>query len=134
MTTEQKEEILNEIRKIHGITMPEKDPAFAVITALEIVASRYLKEVDLLMVQQSANYETTTVRYLDKAKELAEIKISAAVDDVLIRMDEYKIKAIEEMKIETPKAEVPSIYWYLLSISVLSALGFGYAISMLIFT
>ncbi|MBA1421153.1 MAG: hypothetical protein FAF03_09985 [Epsilonproteobacteria bacterium] len=70
MTEEQKQELLDAIRK-QNIQIGKTDPLFAVITALEFVTQRYLKEVDILMLKQSANYETTTVRYLDKAKELA---------------------------------------------------------------
>ena len=133
MTEEQKQELLDAIRK-QNIQIGKTDPLFAVITALEFVTQRYLKEVDILMLKQSANHETTTIRYLDKAKELAEVKISKAVEDVYIKMDEYKTTAIEEMKKEKPTPQVPSIYWYLLFISVVSALGFGYLFSMLIFT
>jgi hypothetical protein len=111
MTDEQKEEILNEIRKIHGIAMPEKDPAFAVITALEIVARRYLQEVDILMAKNAATHEETTVRYLDKAKELAEVKISNAVENVYEKLDEFKINTIKEVKEVKPKQEIPLFYW-----------------------
>ncbi|RRS29869.1 MAG: hypothetical protein P794_09475 [Epsilonproteobacteria bacterium (ex Lamellibrachia satsuma)] len=126
MTDEQKEEILNEIRKIHGIAMPEKDPAFAVITALEIVARRYLQEVDILMTKQSANYEDTTVKYLDKAKELAEVKISNAVENVYETLDEFKINTIKEVQEVKPKQEIPLFYW----IFTLMAGAMGYMLCL----
>ena len=135
MTNEQKEDILNKIRKIHGIAMPEKDPAFAILTGMEFIVKRYLKEVELLMSKQAVEYETTTVRYLDKAKELAEVKINAAVEDVYQDLHNLKINTIKEVQEVKPKPQdVPDIYWYLLSICTISAIGISFAIAMLIFT
>ena len=133
MTEEQKQELLDAIRK-QNIQIGKTDPLFAVITALEFVTQRYLKEVDLLMIRQSANYETTTVRYLDKAKELAEVKISHAVEEVLIRMDDYKVKVIEDLKTETPKAEIPTVFWVLLGMTGVMSIAAGYMVALLILT
>jgi len=125
MTEEQKQELLDAIRK-QNIQIGKTDPLFAVITALEFVTQRYLKEVDILMLKQSANYETTTVRYLDKAKELAEVKISNAVENVYEKLDEFKINTIKEVKEVKPKQEIPLFYW----IFTLMAGAMGYMLCL----
>lgn len=78
MTDLQKEEILNQIRKEHGIALDSKDPIFAVITANEIILKTYIKELEEQLIVQKNEIERITEQYLNRAKELAEKKISHA--------------------------------------------------------
>ncbi len=78
MTDLKKEEILNQIRKEHGIALDSKDPIFAVITANEIILKTYIKELEEQLIVQKNEIERITEQYLNRAKELAEKKISHA--------------------------------------------------------
>lgn len=78
MTDLQKEEILNQIRKEHNIALDSKDPIFAVITANEIILKTYIKELEEQLIIQKSEIERMTEQYLNRAKELAEKKISHA--------------------------------------------------------
>ena len=134
MTEEQKEEILNEIRKSHGIAMNSNDPTFAVITALEIVARRYLKEVDLLMTKQTVTIQDTTELYLSKAKDLAEVKITTATNKTLEQLEQFKLEAKQDLTNArdnpSSSSQIPMIYWVLLAMTG----AVGYMTALLILT
>jgi len=135
VTEEQKEEILNEIRKSHGIAMNSNDPTFAVITALEIVARHYLKEVDLLITKQTVTIQDSTELYLSKVKELAEVKISAATNNTLDQLKQFKIEAKQDLTTharDDPSSSmpIPIIYWILLVMTGV----IGYMSALLILT
>lgn len=111
MDEAQKLEILNAIRKAHGIATTEKDPIFSLVTISEIVFSKYMQKMDLMFTQHEANLETMTEKYLSKSKELAEVKISNAVEDTYQKLDEIKTTTIKEVQEVKPKQEIPIFYW-----------------------
>jgi len=111
MDEAQKLEILNAIREAHGIATTEKDPIFSLVTISEIVFSKYMQKMDLMFTQHEANLETMTEKYLSKSKELAEVKISNAVEDTYQKLDEIKTTTIKEVQEVKPKQEIPIFYW-----------------------
>ena len=133
MTDEQKEEILNAIRKTHGIATTEKDPIFALVTISEIVFSEYIKKVDLMFTQHEVNVETTTEKYLSKVKELAEVKISKAVDNAYSQLEQFESEAKQDLtnaRDDPSSSQIPIIYWLLLGMTGVV----GYMVALLILT
>ena len=133
MTDEQKEEILNAIRKTHGIATTEKDPIFALVTISEIVFSEYIKKMDLMFTQHEVNVETTTEKYLSKVKELAEVKISKAVDNAYSQLEQFKSEAKQNLtnaRDDPSSSQIPIIYWLLLGMTGVV----GYMVALLILT
>ena len=133
MTDEQKEEILNAIRKTHGIATTEKDPIFALVTISEIVFSEYIKKMDLMFTQHEVNVETTTEKYLSKVKELAEVKISKAVDNAYSQLEQFKSEAKQNLtnaRDDPSSSQIPIIYWLLLGMTG----AVGYMAALLILT
>jgi len=133
MTDEQKEEILNAIRKTHGIATTEKDPIFALVTISEIVFSEYIKKVDLMFTQHEVNVETTTEKYLSKVKELAEVKISKAVDNAYSQLEQFESEAKQDLtnaRDDPSSSQIPIIYWLLLGMTG----AVGYMAALLILT
>lgn len=134
MTDEQKEEILNSIRKTHGIATTEKDPIFSLLTISEIVFSEYMKKIDLMFTQHEANVETTTEKYLSKVKELAEVKITTATNSTLEQLEQFKIEAKQDLvnarDDPSSSSQIPMIYWVLLAMTG----AVGYLIALLILT
>lgn len=135
---EKKEEILNAIRK-KGIAIDAKDPLFALLIASEFALVDYLNKVDLLFSQHLQSMESATVRYQTEAKELAEVKISKAVNDAFNRLDKYKEEIDEAMKYAHRQKDIsstdsdrsngiPTIFWL---IPIFSA-AIGYAAALFI--
>lgn len=106
MTDEQKEEILNAIRKAHGIATTPKDPLFALITANEYAMSHYMAKIDLLFMEQMSDMEAARLRFQNDAKELAEIKISKAVNNAFDRLDAYKKEIDEALEYARSQSEI----------------------------
>ena len=106
MTDEQKEEILNAIRKAHGIATTPKDPLFALITANEYAMSHYMAKIDLLFMEQMSDMEAARLRFQNDAKELAEIKISKAVNNAFDRLDAYKKEIDEALEYARRQSEI----------------------------
>ena len=133
LNDEMKEELLARIRK-HNIQLSSNDALFALLETLLYTSNRYIREVDLLMQQHNATMESTTQRYLSKGKELLEDKLSDAIEDTMIQLTNFKNKSIEELKNEKPQAQISSVWWALLAMSVIMSGAFGYLIALLILT
>ncbi len=133
LNDEMKEELLARIRK-HNIQLSSNDAIFALLETLLYTSNRYIREVDLLMQQHNATMESTTQRYLSKGKELLEDKLSDAIEDTMIQLTNFKNKSIEELKSEKPQAQISSVWWALLAMSVIMSGAFGYLIALLILT
>jgi len=131
MTELQKEEILNQIRKEHGIALDLKDPIFAVITANEIILKAYSKELEEQLIVQKEELESITEKYLNRAKELAEKKISHATQ----KAQEKIIQTSNEVGVEQPSNRIDSTKSFptlLLLCTVTGAiLGYGLALLLL---
>jgi len=135
MKEEQRSEILASIRK-GGLTINERDPIFAILTANEIAFNDHLAKMDILFIEHSSKLESAIQRYQDEAKNLAEVRISRAVNGAFERLDDYK-KEIEEVKAPPPPPEPnkdlgnkPGVYYALVPIFA-AASGFTAALLIL---
>ena len=133
LNDEMKEELLARIRK-HNIQLSSNDALFALLETLLYTSNRYIREVDLLMQQHNATMESTTQRYLSKGKELLEDKLSTAIEDTMIQLTDFKNQSIEELKSEKPQAQISSVWWALLAMSIIMSGAFGYLIALFILT
>lgn len=128
MTPEQKQEILNKIREVHKIGVDETDPFFAIITANEVAFEDHLAKMDIQNMEFYAKMES----FLQETRNLAEVRISKAVNEALERLDDYK-KEIEEIKAtQEPQAlnSKPGVYYALIPI-IAAAAGFAAALLIL---
>jgi hypothetical protein len=129
--------MLNKIREIHGISTTEKDPIFAIITANEIAFEDHLAKIDIQNMQFYAKLASFTKEIQDEAKNLAEVRISRAVNGAFERLDDYK-KEIEEVK-ATPSSEeqkkngvdLGKMMWYVFGVFASACLGFGLGLLIL---
>ncbi len=126
MTPERKQEILEKIRQEHKIAIDEDDPMFAIITANEVVFEDYMSKQNIMFAEHLANMETSTENYLTRAKELAEVKISNAVEEAYQKIEEFRDEAKAEIEVKEEsktKQSIPILYWVMLLFAV--ALGYG---------
>jgi len=129
--------MLNKIREIHGISTTEKDPIFAILTANEIAFEDHLAKIDIQNMEFYAKLESFTKEIQDEAKNLAEVRISRAVNGAFERLDDYK-KEIEEVK-ATPSSEeqkkngmnLEKMIWYVFGVFASACLGFGLCLIIL---
>ena len=131
MTPEQKQEILNKIREVHKIGVDETDPFFAIITANEVAFEDHLAKMDIQNMEFYAKIEGFLQEIQKETKNLAEVRISKAVNEALERLDDYK-KEIEEIKAtQEPQAlnSKPGVYYALIPIIAATA---GFAAALLI--
>ncbi len=137
LTPEKKQELLNKIRELHKISVDDDDPLFALITANEYAFLDHMSKVDILFKDQLSNIEEATKRYQDEIKELAEVKISKAVNDAFNRLDAYKKEIDEALEYARSQSEItadqkigfkniPPLFWLLPIFSV--ALGYAAAL------
>jgi len=93
MTEEIKEQILDSIRKNHGIVIDRKDPIFAVLTANDIILHKYIHEVEESLFLQKTEIEDITKKYLLATKELAEKRLMAALQEAQVKLEEKTHKS-----------------------------------------
>lgn len=131
MTETQKEEILNQIRKQHGIALDSKDPIFAVITANEIVLNNYINQVEQKFIQQKIEIETITEQYLNRAKELAEKQILHATQKAHEQIIQTTQKLRAEQRTDQPTHATNYSPALLFLCTVAGAIG-GYTLAFLL--
>lgn len=136
MTEASKEEVSNAIRKAHKISISASDPLFALLTANEIIFEDQLAKIDIQNMEFFAKLKSFTKEIQDEAKNLAEVRISKAVNGAFERLDDYK-KEIEEVKAPPPPPEPnkdlgnkPGVYYALVPIFA-AASGFTAALLIL---
>jgi len=76
-----KEEILNAIRKEHGLALDSKDPMFALVTANEIILNKQLEQLNHIFSDQLIEMEAVTKNYLSNAKGLLEKRLTLALKE-----------------------------------------------------
>ena len=136
MNDEQRSEILAAIRK-GGVGINEKDPIFAFLTATEIIFEDHLVKIDIQNMEFYAKLKSFTKEIQDEAKNLAEVRISRAVNGAFERLDDYK-KEIEEVK-ATPSSDdqtksgvnLEKMMWYVFGVLTSACLGFGLGLLIL---
>ena len=98
MKREEKEKILETIRKEHGIAIDKNDPLFALITANEIMLERQIKEQAQQFKEQLIDMEMVTTRYLTQSKELLEKKLTKILKEAKTQLDENNKQTRVEIK------------------------------------
>jgi len=137
VTPKQTEEILDAIRKTYGISTTERDPIFAILTGTEVLFEDHLAKMDIQNMEFYAKIEGFIKEIQNEAKNLAEVRISRAVNEAFERLDDYK-KEIEEVK-ATPSLEeqtksgvdMQKMMWYLFGLLTSACLGFGLGLIIL---
>ena len=137
MTEESKEEISNAIRKAHKVSISASDPLFALLTANEIIFEDQLAKIDIQNMEFYAKLKSFTKEIQDEAKNLAEVRISKAVNGAFERLDDYK-KEIEEVKAPPSSEEqkksgvnLEKMMWYVFGLFTSACLGFGLGLIIL---
>jgi hypothetical protein len=136
MNDEQRSEILASIRK-GNLSIDENDPIFAILTANEICFEDHLAKIDIQNMEFYAKLKSFTKEIQDEAINLAEVRISKAVNGAFDRLDDYK-KEIEEVK-ATPSLEeqkkngvdLEKMMWYVFGVITSACLGFGLGLLIL---
>lgn len=136
MNEQQRSKILASIRK-GNLAINEGDPIFAILTANEICFEDHLAKIDIQNMEFYAKLESFTKRIQDEAKNLAEARISKAVNGAFERLDDYK-KEIEEVKAPPSSEEqkksgvdLEKMMWYVFGLFTSACLGFGLGLIIL---
>ncbi|MDY0215055.1 MAG: hypothetical protein RBS24_06070 [Bacilli bacterium] len=104
MNEKKVDEIIAKIAKEHSIILDRNDPVFAVITANECMFEDFITRIDKAIAVHSSEIEGMTAKYIADAKQLAEIKIGAAVAETFKVLEERHKKALIEIETATQKA------------------------------
>lgn len=98
------EEIILKIAKEHNIILDRKDPIFAVITANEVMFDEFITRIEKSLESHTKELEGMTAKYIADAKELAEVKIGAAVEETYKVLEKRHKLALEEISTATQTA------------------------------
>jgi len=126
MKQEEKEKILEAIRKKHGIAIDTNDPLFAIITANEIVLERQISEQNRHFKEQLMEIDMVTKNYLTQSKELLEKKLTIALKEAKERL-QTNTQQHQERRKEHKENQIiyPTLY-------LLTGIIIGYTIALLI--
>jgi len=98
MKQEEKEKILEAIRKKHGIAIDKNDPLFVIVTANEIMLERQLEQQNKYFTEQLIEMEMVTKKYLTQSKELLEVKLTLALKEAKAQLQENNQQNKEKTK------------------------------------
>lgn len=104
MNQEKIDEILALIAKKHSIILNKNDPLLAVLTATEVIFEDLLTNAEKALSRQITEIEGITAKYIEDARQLAEVKIGAAVTETYRVLDERHKLALKEIEIATQTA------------------------------
>ncbi|MDD2782117.1 hypothetical protein [Sulfuricurvum sp.] len=104
MDQEKVDAILALIAKRHSIIIDRDDPILAIMTANEAIFEDFLTTVERAVGRQTIEIEGITAKYIADAKELAEVKIGAAVTETYRVLDERHKLALKEIETATKTA------------------------------
>lgn len=104
MDNTKKEEILAKIAKEHSLVLPKDDVFFAMLTANEMVFEDFVTRVEKSITGHMTEIEGMTAKYIADAKELAEVKINGALQEVHIKLAEQHKNALIEIEAATKAA------------------------------
>lgn len=104
MDQEKVDAILALIAKRHSIILDRTDPILAIMTANEAMFEDFLTTVERAVGRQTINIEGITAKYIADAKELAEVRISAAVNEVYQDLEKRHKNALAEIETATKTA------------------------------
>ena len=126
MSREEKEKILQTIRKKHGITIDINDPLFAIVTANEIMLERQLKQQNKHFTEQLIEIEIVTNKYLTQSKELIEKKLTLALKEANEKLQVNNQQKKKEIKEDKANSIMKPILFIITGIII------GYTIALLI--
>lgn len=98
------DEIIAKVAKEHALVLDRNDPVFAIITANEVIFGDFITRVEKSFGGHMAEIEGMTAKYIADAKQLAEIKIGAAVNEAYKVLDERHKNALIEIEAATKAA------------------------------
>lgn len=104
MDQEKVDEILALIAKRHSIILDKTDPLLAVLTANEAMFLDLLDQAEKAFGRQTIEIEGITAKYIEDARQLAEIRIGSAVNEVYQDLEERHKKALIEIETSTKTA------------------------------
>ena len=119
-----KDNIINTVRKEHGITLGRRDPIFAIITANDLILEEQLKQLNNIFELQLIEMEQMTKNYLENGKELLEKKLTLALHEAK--------KSLETPQQPTLKQEEKNILTNPLITTIIGfILGYGLSLFLL---
>ena len=126
MSREEKEKIIQTIRKKHGIAIDINDPLFAIVTANEIMLERQLKQQNKHFTEQLIEIEIVTNKYLTQSKELIEKKLTLALKEANEKLQVNNQQKKKEIKEDKANSIINPILFIITGIII------GYTIALLI--
>jgi len=126
MSREEKEKIIQTIRKKHGIAIDINDPLFAIVTANEIMLERQLKQQNKHFTEQLIEIEIVTNKYLTQSKELIEKKLTLALKEANEKLQVNNQQKKKEIKEDKANSIMKPILFIITGIII------GYTIALLI--
>lgn len=126
MSREEKEKIIQTIRKKHGIAIDINDPLFAIVTANEIMLERQLKQQNKYFTEQLIEMEIVTNKYLTQSKELIEKKLTLALKEANEKLQVNNQQKKKEIKEDKANSIMKPILFIITGIII------GYTIALLI--
>jgi len=125
MKEEEKENILETIRREHRIAIDKNDPLFAMLTANEIILERQLKHQNSIFAEQLIEMELLTNKYNTQSKEILEKQLTH-----IIKEAKREFKDTPQNKEITKESRVKSIIYPILFI--VTGIIIGYSTALLI--
>jgi len=126
MSREEKEKIIQTIRKKHGIAIDINDPLFAIVTANEIMLERQLKQQNKHFTEQLIEIEIVTNKYLTQSKELIEKKLTLALKEANEKLQVNNQQNKKEIKEDKANSIINPILFIITGIII------GYTTALLI--
>lgn len=121
----EKEQILETIRRKHGIAIDKNDPLFAMLTANEIILERQLKHQNSIFAEQLIEMEMLTNKYNTQSKEILEKQLTHIIQEA-----KREFKDTPKNKEITKERRVKSITYPILFI--VTGIIIGYSTALLI--
>lgn len=103
MDKEIYDKIKEKIAKEHHLIIDEKDPIFAILTANEIVLSEYVNKLDQVISINLLNLENQYEKIIKESKELAENRISIAIEKTKEDLQNTRNNILKDIKDSLPK-------------------------------
>ena len=125
MKEEEKENILETIRREHGIAIDKNDPLFAMLTANEIILERQLKRQNNTFAEQLIEMELLTNKYNTQSKEILEKQLTHIIQEA-----KKEFKDTPQNKEITKESRVKNIIYPILFI--VTGIIIGYSTALLI--
>lgn len=101
MDQEKVDEILAVVAKRHSIILDRNDPIVAILTASEVIFVDLIENAEKAFARQTLEIENITAKYIEDARQLAEVHIGSAVEETFKVLEERHKLALEEIETAT---------------------------------